>query len=98
MIWVAVIVGYVVVSFVASAMVVRFLPGTRTAKTIRRSLGLFFVLPIIILLNLGRMGLGASGKVSASVRALFERLSGRKLHERKHQYHYYSSSRSRRKS
>ena len=88
--------AYVVATFLASALLVRFAPRAHSSRHIRKNLILFTVLPILLVVDvLSTIDLlrQACRRV---IRAAFELLSGRSLHSDEFKgYSYFGYSRRR---
>ena len=89
--------AYLCASFIASALIVRTAPGWWTARVIRKQLGLFVFLPILLVLQVA-LKLQSGGHAGKGLQSLFEKLSGRKQYKRvgygRYQYGYGKARRS----
>lgn len=84
------ITGYLVISFILTALYVRFAQSTRLATTTRKYFYLFPVIPILLMLNLliqaARLLIGTTAQL---VRRVFEKLSGKKPYRKRSVYDKY---------
>lgn len=84
------ITGYLVISFILTALYVRFAQSTRLVTTTRKYLYLFPVIPILLLLDLLMRGARLlTGTAAQLVRRAFEKLSGKKTYRKRSVYDKY---------
>ena len=88
--------AYVVAAFVLSALMVRLAPESGTARTVRRNLYWFLLLPPLLLVDIIAMLALGPRKAGVKIQRLFERLSGRQQYERYNPYNYRPHSTPRR--
>ncbi len=98
MLWAVLIVaGYVVASFLVSAMLVRFAPDLRTSFMVRKNFANFLVVPLLLLVEPLFVKKGNRQNSRGVTATLFEKLSGRRLYSRQ-RYSDYDSYLSREKA
>lgn len=91
--WLGIAMAYLTLAFAGSAMLVRFVPQHALSRALRRRLWLFPAAPLLFALAIL---FSAVGLLLAGLTRLFETLSGRKQHVRRH-YPPYGYKKERRK-
>ena len=82
---------YGALCFVVSAVLVRFVPDSVSARIIRKWLSAMLALPVLLIVDAFAFAASLSAAAMRGLRRLFEVLSGRKLRSRSSMYFSYGS-------